>query len=435
MSNDLNRLIASSMLFCLLSFPAIAERAWDPSGFWTGHLNYRDADLPVRVDIRKNEGTWEALLDIPSLVYAGQAIAMEDADDESFSLDFPFGIGVIRLQQDGARRIHGARQGFSLVLESAERPGIRQVEIDFGAVEPRLSGTLYLPVGAGPVPVAVLIAGSANANRQNWSYASWVGFYLEKGMGAFIYDRRADNSLLPDGSIATIADHARDLADAIRILGTLDSVDASRIGVAGASRGAWIAMAVGNHIPDLAFVLLSSAAPVTPAEQEISSVLTGMDQDGLSSTDIAAARSYLRLYFYVAQSGDGWELLETAIKDGAESNWLQYVDQPRSLTDLRWWHANMNVDAIGQLRGIQAPVMAIWGGADFITPWIEYREKLRVTLNAAGNENVVTRVFAGADHRIEVGFGEDDEGNWHWFGIAPGALEEIGDWLEQVLRE
>jgi len=95
----------------------------------------------------------------------------------------------------------------------------------------------------------------------------------------------------------------------------------------------------------------------------------------------------------------------------------------------------MDFDAIGHLRLIQAPVFAIWGGADFITPWTEYREKLGATLNAAGNENVVTRVFAGADHRIEVGFGEDDEGDWHWFGIAPCALEEIGDWLEQVLRE
>ncbi|MCZ6560466.1 MAG: hypothetical protein O6931_06225 [Gammaproteobacteria bacterium] len=435
MFKDLNRCIATMALCCLLPIAVSAEPAWNPAGFWIGHLKYRGADLLVQVDIRKNDGTWEARLDIPSLVYADQLMAMEKADDESLSLEFPFGIGVIRLQHDGGKGLHGARQGFSLALEPAKPAKTRQVEILFGAFEPRLPGTLYLPDGTGPFPVAVLISGSGNANRQNWSYASWVDFYLGKGMGAFIYDRRSDSSPLPNGTIPAMGDHARDLVDVIRILKTLDSVDASRIGVAGASRGAWIAMAVGNRVPDLAFILLSSSAAATPAEQAISSILTGMDQDGLGSADIAAARSYLRLYFYVAQTGEGWKLLEAAIKDGAGSNWLQYVDQPRSLADLRWWHANMNFDAIGQLRGLQAPIMAIWGGADFVTPWTEYREKLVATLTAAGNENVVTRVFAGADHRIEIGFGEDDAGNWHWFGIAPGALEGIEEWLERVLPE
>ena len=121
--------------------------------------------------------------------------------------------------------------------------------------------------------------------------------------------------------------------------------------------------------------------------------------------------------------------------DGARSDWLQYVDQPKSLEDLRWWRANMNFDAIAHLRRIQTPVLAIWGGADFITPWTEYHEKLVATLKAAGNADVTTRIFENADHRIEIGFGEGAEGNWHWFGIAPGALDMTGEWLERVLQK
>lgn len=425
--------IASLLLFSLLSFPANASPAWNPSGFWTGHLSYRDADLPLRVEIQKAAGTWQAGLDIPSLVYARQAIAIEEVETGVFTLEFPFGIGVISLQPKGPEKISGYRDGFSLTLALTKKPKTQQIVIRFGAVDPGLEGTLHLPNGSGPFPVAVLVAGSGNANRQSWSYASWVDFYLENGMGAFIYDRRPDNQSLPGGAIAVIDDHARDVSNAIQILRTLENVDGNRIGVVGASRGAWIAMAVNDHVPDLAFILLSSAAAATPAEQEVSSILAGMDQDGLSSKDIAAARSYLRLYFYVAQTSFAWELLRAAIKNGAGSNWLPYVDQPRTLDDLLWWQANMNFDAVSHLRRIQAPILAIWGGADFITPWAEYREKLLIALEIAGNQSVVTRVFENADHRIEIGFGEDADGAWHWFGIAPGALDEIEKWFKQIL--
>lgn len=434
MSKDLNRLMVALVLCSLFSVPAFADPAWNPAGFWVGLLNYRDADLPVRVDIRKKAGGWEASLDIPSLVYADQLISMEESDDGFFTLEFPFGIGALGLRPHGARELRGSRDSFSLALTLAVRPKTQRTEIYFGAFEPKLPGTLYLPDGGGPFPIAVLVAGSGNAKRKNWSYSSWVNYYLENGMGAFIYDRRPDNEPLPDGSITVIDDHARDLADAIRILRSFESVDTDRIGLVGFSRGAWIAMAVDDHVPDLAFILLSSAAAATPAEQEVSSVLTGMDQDGLASTEIDAARSYLRLYFYVAQTGKGWRLLESAIMDGAESDWLQYVDQPKSLEDLRWWQANMNFDAIAHLRRIQAPVLAIWGGADFITPWTEYREKLVAALKVAENNDVSTRIFETADHRIEIGFGEDAEGNWHWFGIAPGALDAIGEWMERVFH-
>ena len=51
------------------------------------------------------------------------------------------------------------------------------------------------------------------------------------------------------------------------------------------------------------------------------------------------------------------------------------------------------------------------------------------------NADVTTRIFENADHRIEIGFGEGAEGNWHWFGIAPGALDMTGEWLERVLQK
>jgi len=307
-------------------------------------------------------------------------------------------------------------------------------EIEFGAFEPKLNGTLFLPQGNGPHPVVVLIAGSGNITRESWSYASWVDVYLQQGVGAFIHDRREDMAPLPDGSIARIEDHAADVLDAIRQIRAQADVDAGRTGLAGASRGAWIAMSVARQLPDLSFLLLSSPAAATPGEQETRSVLTGMRQDGLSPESISRARAYLRLYFYVAQTGAGWDLLASAIAAGADSNWLQYVDQPRAPEDLHWWRNNMNFDAISHLQDIRVPVLALWGAEDFITPWADYRLKLESALESAGNDDFSTKVFAGADHRLEVGFGEDESGKWHWFGLAPGALRTIEAFVRHTTR-
>ena len=160
-----------------------------------------------------------------------------------------------------------------------------------------------------------------------------------------------------------------------------------------------------------------------------------MRQDGLDAASLGQARAYLRLYFYVAQTGNGWDLLASAMTAGKDSDWLQYVDQPRAPEDLLWWRSNLSFDAVKQLEGIKVPVLALWGGDDFITPWAAYRLKLESALAVAGNQDVNTRVFAGADHRLEVGFGENENGEWHWFGLAPGALETIAGFVRRTTRQ
>jgi hypothetical protein len=306
-----------SCLTFVACLPAHAELAWEPAGYWTGQLGYRGDDLEVRVRIRQEDGRISGSLDIPALVYATQPLVIAYDNETSLSLDFPFGIGEITVDAAGPDQLQGKRDGFSLSIARTEAPSYVQKELQFGAVEPKLEGTLFLPPGEGPHPAVVQIADSGNATRENWSYASWVDFYLEHGVGAFIYDRRPDMEPLPDGSIAGISDHAADVTDAVRQLRQIPGINARRVGLAGGSRGAWIAMAVTRQLPDLAFLIFLSPAAATPGEQEMTSVLTGMRQDG-------------------------------------------------------------------------------------------------------------------ANHRLEVGFGENEDGERHWFGLAPGSLETINQFIRQT---
>ncbi len=425
----------TGLLLCLACMTAYGDISWKPTGYWTGHLGYRGVDLEVWVHIRQEDGQLSGRLDIPALVFANQPLPITNNKAKLLTLEFPFGIGQINVSALGSEQQRGEREGFSLGLQRTEAPRNLQKDLEFGVFESKLEGTLYLPEGEGPHPVVVLIAGSGNATRENWSYASWANFYLEQGVGALVYDRRPDLDPLPDNSIARIHDHAADVMDAIGRIKLQPGVDADRIGLAGSSRGAWIAMSVARQLPDLAFLLLSSLAAATPGQQEMTSVLTGMRQDGLGPASLAQARAYLRLYFYVAQTGTGWGLLSSAMTSGEGSKWFQYVYQPQSLDDLIWWRRNMNFDAVAHLEDIRVPVLALWGGDDFITPWADYRLKLESCLKVAGNNDVTTRVFANADHRLEVGFGENKLGVWHWFGLAPGVLEDIGQFVHRTTQQ
>ena len=66
-----------------------------------------------------------------------------------------------------------------------------------------------------------------------------------------------------------------------------------------------------------------------------------------------------------------------------------------------------------------------------VAPWTHYRLVLEEALKFAGNNHVTTLVLPRADHRLEIGFGEDEQGRWQWFGVAPGALTSI----EQFSRD
>jgi hypothetical protein len=54
---------------------------------------------------------------------------------------------------------------------------------------------------------------------------------------------------------------------------------------------------------------------------------------------------------------------------------------------------------------------------------------LEAQLNASRSTSVTTRTFAGGDHRGESKPGNDATGKWHWFGIAPGLLDFLQDWI------
>ncbi len=423
--------------FVLLVFihSACAAQSRSAVGDWQGNLTFRGADMPVRVQIQSVEEPARATIDIPGMLLAWEPVAARPAED-GFELEFPFGLGWLALKvQDRKARATKELAGdtLSLSLERAPPPAFKTRDVEFRSGETTLAAKIVLPPGRGPHPGVVLLHGSGRQGKDSWQYRSWADLLVRQGLAVLYYDKRGvgESGGDYDAGLRQLAD---DGLAAVQFFRAQPEVDSRRVGLKGASQGAWLALDIAGEPGDVAFLILVSAASGTPRDQELQKIEYGMRSGGRSAEEIEDALAYTGLYFYVARTGNGWDLLAQEIERAKNAGWGQHVDQPRSLSDLAWWRDNHDFRPATAFNDFNRPVLLLYGGADWITPAIENAEKLR---SSFGNpQKVDIHVFDDADHRMEVPAGRNSDGIWRWPGVAPGLRSVIGSWLqEKVLQQ
>lgn len=429
---DLDRRPFQRLLSSLLALLApVASIAGSDPEYWAGTLSYRGADTPMRLELLRDAVEPQAWLDLPGLIMAREPVPISHGETE-LHIELPFGIGTFPLiASDGGIQSEQAlgEHMVQMRLSPASPPPYRRQELGFESRGVQLAAELLIPAGPGPHPGVVLLHGSAPLGRESWSYRSWADllarqgfatlYYDKRGVGASGGDSRADLRLLADDAVA-----------AMRALRARPEINAQRTGFKGSSQGAWLALQAAVDLGDVGFLLLTSAPAVTPRQQELQQLEYGMRADGRPEAEIQAALSYTGLYFYVASTGTGWPLLAQAVEHARAEPWGQYVDQPQTLAQLDWWKANHALQPAGLAAALDLPVLLLYGGGDWVTPAIENAEKLRRLFAHPGKVEV--HIFAGADHRLELGWGADDSGHWQWARIAPGLFDVLPTWLQRL---
>ena len=424
--------IACLALLCLAVVPAVA--GGPIPGRWQGTLSFRGDDLALRLHLEKSGEQDEGLtakLDVPELMMAWEPAAVS-VENDIVMVEMPFGIGTFPLQPLGETIRADKQLGedtMTLVLHRDDAPGLHQEDVVFRHHDIHLAGRLVIPEGEGPFPAIILVHGSGNLGRSSWGYASRADFLARLGYAVLFYDKRGVGDSSPVDGDANLMDLEQDVLAALAFLKERDDVASSRLGLLGWSQGSWLSMKIAAESDDIAFVILGSAAAVTPGQQEMQKVAAGMRDDGIDEDQIQDALAYYGLYFYVARTGEGWDLLERAMEQGQGSTWFTYVDQPRQLEDLVWWGENHDFQPRSYLRQIKIPVLALYGGADWMTPPSANAALLEDLIRSGGNQQVTVAVFPRADHRIELPMGADANSQWRWPRIDPAMLDTLADWL------
>lgn len=284
------------------------------------------------------------------------------------------------------------------------------VTIDAGDVT--LAGTLVVPSVPGPFPAVVMVHGAERGDRN--TYRVHAHHFAAAGVAALIYDRRGTGESGGAWHGTTFDDLAADALAGVSFLRSHDVVDRERVGVRGISQGAWVAPMAAAASDEVAFVVAVSASGVTPAEQELWRIGNQLRYRDLSER---AIRTTLKT----------WRMLYTVRP-------LVDAGLPLSSSTPGFWFLSMDpdLDSIDVWRGVQQPVLAIWGELDCQVPAHDSLSLIREALTDSGNGAARYVILPEADHMMTLvppcshELGWHHEPRMHW---APGYRETIAAWI------
>lgn len=241
------------------------------------------------------------------------------------------------------------------------RPGVSEREVTFRSGDgTALAGTLTVPAGAEAGPVAVILTGSGEMNRDGDHAKLPIGVsralaeaLARNGVASLRYDKRGVPRSGGDYLSAGMSDNLADAAAAVEWLRTAGGFVRDAVAVIGHSEGACLAVALGaDREVDPAAVVLIACPAVTG--REVLRWQSAKAVDGLP----APVRAVLRLLRVdvKAKQRNAIDRLYRTTGDTARMG-LRRVNA-------RWFREFLDFDPKPLLQKNRSPVLAITGAKD-----------------------------------------------------------------------
>ncbi|MEE8601776.1 alpha/beta hydrolase family protein [Euzebya tangerina] len=297
----------------------------------------------------------------------------------------------------------------------------RRFEVTFPSGAETLVGDLVVPVGPGPHPLVLSVAGTGPQNRygdqvlpdgtvQPHSRHHWVGEQLaQAGIAQLCWDKRGVQASTggprepgdPPGerdSYTSVETDVQDVHAAIEFLASRSEVDPDRIVVMGTSAGAHFSCRVAERteIP-AAYILWGGVhQDIGDFISYIYSLVLDFSERG--PDELALVQRTKGPFLGVARV---WpQMLAAARRGEPEYRWtdedgterVDYLE--RTIQELR--HAYPE-----QFAHVRAPVMVIHGDRDINVP-VQQAYDSAAALRAAGNPDVTLAIIRGADHGMHT---------------------------------
>ena len=263
----------------------------------------------------------------------------------------------------------------------------------------RLAGTLTRPSSGldqgARHPAIVLISGSGPQDRDGNTPLSYQTFIFRRiaqrlapcGIAVLRYDNRGVGGSTGDFESAGLFDLVSDARAMIAFLRRHPSVDPARIGVVGHSEGAYIASMLAGEDPQVAACIIMAGASAT------------LDRVMIEQIEYEATLDEL----------------------GEASG------------NLQWLREHMQIDPVGQVRAIKAPILIVHGEKDLkVKPY--HARVLAEAAQSAGNPSVALVYLPNTTHEfLQWPYGNPSFDPMDPMRIVEGLLTPVQGWLASTL--
>lgn len=401
--------------------------------YWEGGRSSAGKFQKFSLKVKRSQGVEKAVVDFPDygaldvpvarfLMKDGQ-IHFELIGDTSTTV---FDGKITANSLDGTWKENDHTGEFHLQPAPYPHSHLREEEVSFQNGEVRLAGTLLLPAGRGSAPAIIMVHGAGPETR--YAYRFLAQFFVAQGLAALIYDKRGTGASTGDWKRASFEDLAGDVVAAVNELKNRKEIDSAHIGLMGQSQGGWIAPMAATLSKDISFVIVKSAAPVTPEEQELAQVENRMRAGGNSEEEIQQALTLYRQVIAYARTGQSWDELAAALQTAKQKSWYFFARNiSKDWWFFNWIKATFAHDPIPVLRQMRSPLLIIMGGKDVYGPPLQ--KSLGPLLEAlSGNQSAEIEIFPNAGHDLRIEPGKNEA--WDFPHFAPGYLELLASWVK-----
>lgn len=423
-------------------------------GFWTGAFVRDGAVQIVNAEIRREGDKLRIEMETPDRPFAAPTISTIERDASGrLKFDTMYGQAVVTLDSVFLEMVGDVAENtpsLRLHLKRSLRPpmpDVRTEEITFRSGDVTLSGTLVLPEGVGPHPVALQVHGRGCQGRGGYLRRAVV--LARYGIAGLAFDKRGVGASKGSCESATIEDETADVLAAIDFLASRAEIDRTQIGVISNSAGGWVVprAALRSKTP-LAFIVTMVGPATSVREQQLDNARYISRELKLSAEDQKPLMRYIELMFTASDSEAQFAEMRQLIAQGEKSGWAQEfldtTDVAPSASELKnLWVRRFNYDPRADLKRVRVPFLAFYGGIDRVVPPAENVPELRRLLTEAGNRNfrivVIPEAGHGLDHpqrlqKMPGGKGNMEIYYWKFGRIAPTYLPELIDFLQANLK-
>jgi len=293
----------------------------------------------------------------------------------------------------------------------------------------KLTGTLFSPEGVENAPALVVVQQAGTETRDNSMYVQIAETFNAIGYSVFLYDRRGTGESEGGPGRPRYLTMAEDAVAGKRAIARSDAVDPERIGFWGVSQGGWLAMeAAAMSTP--AFVISLSAPLTTPGEQMKALTYNMILVQGygreIAGKALEARIAVMDEYF---RGKISYETAYAVLAEIEDEPWFEYTymipadELPRDIEETSWIH-EMDYDPVPAYEAVEAPLLFLLGGEDFVIPvgmTIEIAEEI------GERETVEMVVIPGADHGMQISETFKPSNSVKYFMV-------MGEWLGRHLR-